>query len=62
MIVRLAIAADAPAVAALHAASWRTARARLGGRETSEWEEGAPDGSRQMVWRVWWPDAGVLRP
>jgi ribosomal protein S18 acetylase RimI-like enzyme len=40
----------------------RAVYARLGGRETSEWEEDAPDGSRQMVWRVWWPDAGVLRP
>lgn len=34
--------------------------ARLGGRETDEWEEDAPDGSRQMVWRVWWPDPARL--
>ncbi len=37
--------------------------ARLGGRETDEWPETAPDGSRQMVWRVWWPDpARLLEP
>ncbi len=34
--------------------------ARLGGRETNEWDETAPDGSRQMVWRVWWPDPATL--
>ena len=34
--------------------------ARMGGRETNEWTETAPDGGRQSVWRVWWPDPAML--
>lgn len=34
--------------------------ARLGGRETGEWSEPAPDGRPQPVCRVWWPNPAQL--
>jgi ribosomal protein S18 acetylase RimI-like enzyme len=37
--------------------------ARLGGADVTEWLETAPDGSRQPVRRIWWPDpAALLEP
>jgi ribosomal protein S18 acetylase RimI-like enzyme len=37
--------------------------AKVGGEDVMEWLETAPDGSRQLVRRIWWPDpAALLEP
>ena len=35
--------------------------ARAGGQDMGEWLETAPDGSSQLVRRIWWADPAVLR-
>lgn len=34
--------------------------ARAGGHDMGEWQETAPDGSRQLVRRIWWAEPAVL--